>query len=79
MTALTQKQKLHNALAKGQELTAKQITARFKIASPTKIISRLRHDDKLPVLTKRVTNTKGQEVFKYAMGTSKARRATAAA
>lgn len=79
MTALTQKQKVQNALSKGQELTAKQIASRFNIASPTKIISLLRKEEKLPVLTKRVTNTKGQEVFKYALGTSKARRVAAAA
>jgi hypothetical protein len=79
MTTLTQKDKLRNAFTNGQELTAKQITARFKIASPSKVVSLLRHEDKMPVMTKRITNSKGQEVFKYTLAAKSTRRTAATA
>ncbi len=42
MTTLTKSERLVEALTKGEQLTAKQITARFGIANPTATVSDLR-------------------------------------
>lgn len=41
---MTQKERVLASLQKGNSMTAKQIAARFKIASPSKVISRIRQD-----------------------------------
>ena len=42
---MTQRQKLRRAFFSGQELTSKQIKARYGIASPSKVVSMLRLED----------------------------------
>lgn len=71
---MTQKQKLFTALSKGVELTAKQIRARG-IASPSKVVSRLREDG-VKIATKEYTTKKGVVTYKYAL-TQGTKRATA--
>lgn len=66
---LTQKQKLRKALFSGQELTSKQIKARYQIASPTKVISMLRLEDGLPIYSNTHTDTKGRVTQKFRLGT----------
>jgi DNA-directed RNA polymerase specialized sigma subunit len=65
---LSQKERVLTALRKGQTLTAKQMTARFGIASPTKVVSRLREDG-YRIDTKYQTNSKGVTHSKYMMST----------
>lgn len=66
--SMTQKDKVVTALKTGREMTAKQIGAQFKIASPTKIISELRREGYAIYLNRRV-DTKGRETMKYRLGT----------
>ena len=66
---MTQKQKLRKALFSGQELTSKQIKARYQIASPTKVISMLRLEDGLPIYSNTHTDTKGRVTQKFRLGT----------
>ena len=74
---MTQKDKLRKALFNGAELTAKQITARFGIASPSKVVSNLRMEDGLAVYANKHVDTKGRKTTKYRLGTP--RRAVIAA
>lgn len=69
MTQLTQRQKLRKAFFEGRELSAKQITAQFGIASPSKVVSQLRMDDGLSIYNNRHVDTKGRVVNKYRLGT----------
>ncbi len=57
------------AFFNGRSLTAKQITAQFGIASPSKVISSLRLEDGLPIYCNRHTDTKGRVTNKYTLGT----------
>lgn len=66
---MTQKEKLRRAFFDGQELTAKQISARFGIASPGKVVSLLRMEDGMPIYNNKHTDTKGRVVNKYRLGT----------
>lgn len=66
---LTQKQKLRRAFFEGREMSAKQITAQFGIASPSKVVSVLRMEDGLPIYNNRHVDTKGRVVNKYRLGT----------
>jgi predicted transcriptional regulator len=66
---MNQKQKLFNALASGEELTSKQITSRFGIASPTKVISMLRLQDGLSIYSNVRVDTKGRVKHKFRLGT----------
>jgi hypothetical protein len=66
---MTQKTKLRKAFFEGRSLTAKQITAQFGIASPSKIVSVLRLEDGLPIYNDRHVDTKGRVTHKYHMGT----------
>jgi predicted transcriptional regulator len=66
---MTQKDKLRSAFFQGRELSAKQITAQFGIASPSKIVSMLRMEDGLPIYNNRRVDTKGRVVHKYRLGT----------
>lgn len=65
---MTQKQKLIAAFTKGAELTSKQIQARYGIASPTKVISRLRTEDGLAIYSNRKVDTKGRVTHKFRLG-----------
>jgi len=62
----TQKEKLLQALNDGNELTAKQIRTLYRIASPSKVASRLREDG-VRVVCRRVTTAKGKQLNKYAI------------
>lgn len=65
---MTQTQRVLEALKAGEELTAKQITARFGVASPTKVISNVRQEGFAVYLNKHV-DTKGRITHKYRIGT----------
>lgn len=66
---MTQKEKLRKAFFTGRSLTAKQITAQFGIASPSKVVSQLRMEDGLPIYNDKSVDTKGRVTFKYKLGT----------
>ena len=65
---MTKTDKLIEALKSGEELTAKQITARFGIANPTATISDLRYDYGHAVYANKHTDTKGRVTTKYRLG-----------
>lgn len=69
MTQLTQKDKLRKAFFSGRQLTAKQITSQFGIASPSKVVSTLRMEDGLPIYCNTYTDSKGRVTNKYELGT----------
>lgn len=64
---ITQSAKLIQALENGEELTAKQIAARFKIANPTAVISNLRSEGHV-IYTNSRKNHRGETVSKYRVG-----------
>lgn len=64
---MTKSQSLLEALKKGEQLTAKQITYRFGIANPTATVSDLRFDGYAIYANKR-TNTRGETYTKYRLG-----------
>lgn len=69
MNTLTQKDKLRKAFFSGREMTAKQMTAQFGIASPSKVVSSLRMEDGLPIYCNKRVDSKGRETMKYVLGT----------
>ena len=64
----TKSQMLLEALQKGEQLTAKQITHRFGIANPTATVSDLRFGGYAIYANKR-TNKRGETFTKYRLGT----------
>jgi len=64
----TKQQALLEALRKGEELTAKQITYRFGIPNPTASVSALRFQG-YPIYANRRTNSLGGTFTKYRLGT----------
>jgi LEA14-like dessication related protein len=56
------------ALESGQELTAKQIAARYKVSNPHNVIHTLRNQGYAIYLNSR-TNSKGETTKKYRLGT----------
>jgi predicted ArsR family transcriptional regulator len=66
-STLTQTKRVLAALQSGEELTAKQIAARFRIASPTKVVSNIRYEGHAVYLNKH-TDTKGRITHKYRIG-----------
>lgn len=64
----TKIQRLISALENGEQLTAKQIGARFSIANPTATISDLRLRHGYAVHARQNTDTKGRVTTKYAIG-----------
>lgn len=64
---MTKQERLIEALQKGQELTAKQITQRFGIANPTATVSDLRFAGFAVYANKR-TNRLGDTYTKYRLG-----------
>lgn len=58
------------ALAKGQKLTAKQITSRFGVANPSATISDLRRRDGQKVVIARTTAKNGVTTSKYMLSTT---------
>jgi predicted ArsR family transcriptional regulator len=69
MMTETKTQRLVEALKSGEELTAKQIAARFGIANPTATVSDLRLRHGYAVYANRKTDTKGRVSTKYRIGT----------
>lgn len=67
---MNQKTKVLSVLKEGREITAKQLSGQFQIASPTKVISRLRRDGHAIYLNRRVDGS-GRETSKYRLGTPK--------
>jgi predicted transcriptional regulator len=67
MTTVTQTNRVLSALQAGEELTAKQIAARFRIASPHKVVSLLRYEG-FPIYRNKHTDTKGRVTHKYRLG-----------
>jgi hypothetical protein len=65
---MSQKTRILSSLQQGKEYTAKQMRTYLGVASPTKVVSRLRHDGHAIYLNKRV-DTKGRETMKYRLGT----------
>jgi predicted transcriptional regulator len=65
---MTKTERLLGALQKGDELTAKQITARFGIANPTATVSDLRLRSGFAVYANERKDTKGRVTTKYRIG-----------
>lgn len=63
----TKQSRLLEALQNGEQLTAKQITARFGIANPTATVSDLRFAG-FAVYANRRTNSRGETYTKYRLG-----------
>jgi len=61
--------KVLTALQNGQELTAKQIKARYGAGNPAAVIQALRFSG-FPIYCNNVTDTKGREYNKYRLGTA---------
>ena len=66
-STMTQTKRVLAALQSGEELTAKQIAARFRIASPSKVVSNIRYEGHAVYLNKH-TDTKGRVTHKYRIG-----------
>ena len=66
-STMTQTKRVLAALQAGEELTAKQIAARFRIASPSKVVSNIRYEGHAVYLNKH-TDTKGRVTHKYRIG-----------
>lgn len=64
---MTKQTKLLEALQSGEQLTAKQITARFGIKNPTATISDIRFAG-FAVYANKHTDTKGRVSTKYRLG-----------
>lgn len=76
MKTTTKQARLVRAFKQGQQLTAKQIAARFGIANPTATVSDLRYAG-YAVYANRHVDTKGRVSTKYRIGNP--RRAVVAA
>lgn len=61
--------KVLTALQNGQELTAKQIKARFGAGNPAAVIQALRFNG-FPIYLNTVTDSKGRVYNKYRLGTA---------
>ena len=70
----SQKARLFNFLAKGQEVTTAEVSKRLSIANPSAVVASLREDG-LPIYTNRRKNAQGQTVYKYRLDTKALARA----
>lgn len=68
MSNQTKTQKFIAALFNGEELTSKQISARFGIANPRATVSDLRMDFGLAVYANRHADKSGRQTTKYRLG-----------
>ncbi len=66
---MTQKQVLLQALSSGRQLTSKQIRQQFRIASPTKVVSRLRMQEGVVVKSRKTVDSRGRVKSKFYIGT----------
>jgi hypothetical protein len=64
---MTKQARVTEALLSGEELTAKQISARFGVANPTATISDIRFSG-IPVYANQRKNSKGEVVTRYRVG-----------
>lgn len=64
---MSKQARVTKALLEGEQLTAKQIAARFGVANPTATISDIRFSG-IPVYANTTTNSKGESVTKYRAG-----------
>jgi predicted ArsR family transcriptional regulator len=69
MNTTTKSQSLLEALQKGEQLTAKQITSRFGIANPTATVSDLRIRGGYAIYANKRTNKRGDTFTKFRLGT----------
>lgn len=69
---MTKQEKVLNALANGDRLTAKQISARFDVANPGATINTLRMSG-YPIYLDERKNSKGETVRRYRLGTASRR------
>jgi predicted ArsR family transcriptional regulator len=67
-TTTTRTSRLIEALQNGEELTARQIAARFGIANPTATVSDLRLRNGFAVYANRRTDSRGRTTTKYRLG-----------
>lgn len=65
---MTKGQRLVEALTNGEQLTAKQISARFGIANPTATVSDLRLRGGFAIYANQRTNSRGDTYTKYRLG-----------
>jgi hypothetical protein len=65
---VTKQTRLLEAFQSGEQLTAKQIAARFNIANPTATISNIREMG-YSIYANRRTNSRGDTYTKYRLGT----------
>lgn len=65
----TQATKVASALSLGEELTAKQISARYGVKNVRAVISKLRTEGYSIYLNKRVSSFNGETYMKYVLGT----------
>lgn len=66
---MSQGQRVLSAMQSGASMTAKQIAARFRVANPTAVITRLRSAGNSIVTTQR-TNSKGETRSFYSLANS---------
>ena len=66
----TQATKVVTALETGEELTAKQISARYGVKNVRAVISQLRTEGYSIFLNKRVSSFDGETYMKYRLGTA---------
>lgn len=64
---MTKQERVLEALQRGEQLTAKQIAARFGVANPTATISDLRYSG-FAIYANRNVDTKGRVTTKYRLG-----------
>jgi predicted ArsR family transcriptional regulator len=64
---MTKQERVLEALQRGEQLTAKQIAARFGVANPTATISDIRYQG-FAIYANRSTDTKGRVTTKYRLG-----------
>lgn len=64
---MTKQERVLEALQRGEQLTAKQISARFGIANPTATISDIRYQG-FAIYANRHVDTKGRVTTKYRLG-----------
>ena len=68
-TTTTKTSKVLAALSNGEELTGKQISARFGVGNPRALVSSMRMNG-YPVYLNERTDTKGRVKSKYRLGTA---------
>lgn len=69
MQTQTKQSRLLEALKNGEQLTSKQIAARFGIGNPTAAVSDLRLRGGFAIYANPYTNSDGKRSFKYRLGT----------